>query len=149
MQYWEAVVHGEGCVRVELGEEDGDRAVTSTCGHLWWLRCPATAAVRLGMEESRSCCLSLLWLLRPVATNRWLQTSLLFIAFKARAQGPGVGGATLSLAAPGEIRPRPPGLWRCPWSQTFLTANRSPPPHHHHVVSPCVSSLNKDRSHGI
>lgn len=102
MQYWETVVHGEGCVRVELGEEDGDRAVTSTCGHLWWLRCPATAAVRLGMEESRSCCLSLLWLLRPVATNRWLQTSLLFIAFKARAQGPGVGGATLSGGSRGD-----------------------------------------------
>lgn len=142
-------MHGESCVRVEFGEEDGDRAVTSTCGHLWWPRCPVTAAVRLGMKESSSCCLSLLWLLRPVATNRWLQTSLLFIALKARAQSPGVGGATLSLAAPGEILSRPPGLWRCQQSLTFLTADQSPPLLLITRSSPCVSSLYKDSRHGI
>lgn len=87
--------------------------------------------------EGSSSCLSLLWPLRPVATNRWLHTSLLFIALKARAQNPGVGGATLSLAAPGPLSPS--------WSAAVPVVLDipdcrpiTPPPPHHVVFSLCV-----------
>lgn len=53
MQRCEAVVHGESCVRVELGEEDGD----SSDRYVWPLvsaHVPSEAAVGLGMEESSS-----------------------------------------------------------------------------------------------